>query len=290
MALHAGRHDQEAVCADQRSQDAGRARQGCRHDIAADAAEPDPDPVVGSDGRGELASQPGGGRRPLPRSSSFERGQHRRGEDIEGQRRRYRVAGGAEDGGGRLAGHRAQHDRVPGAHGHAVHGERARGRDHPRGVVVTPGARPGDEDHQVGIDGGLPDRGGDQLGVVGDDAGGPGLAADLSGLRGQHHRVGVGDLAGASSVPTGRISSPVGMITYPGLAAHQQLDDAGRGAGGDVDGAQPVALGEQQLGGADVLADRADVLVGRHGGAKLGAPVGGVVHVLAHDDGVVAGR
>ena len=95
---------------------------------------------------------------------------------------------------------------------------------------------------------------------------------------------------GASSVPTGRISSPVGMITTRGLRRTSQLDHAGRGAGGDVDRAQPVALGQQQLGGADVLADRADVLVGRHGGAQLGAPVRSVVHVLAHDDGVVAGR
>ena len=98
VALHPGRHDQEAVRADQRGQHAGRARQGCGHDVAADAAQPDPDPVVGADGRGQLAGQPGGGRRPLPRGRTLERGQHRRGEDVEGQRGRDRVAGGAQIG------------------------------------------------------------------------------------------------------------------------------------------------------------------------------------------------
>ena len=207
-----------------------------------------------------------------PRGGALERGQHRRGEDVEGQRGRDRVAGALRGIGVAGSPATAQHDRVPGTHGDAVHGQGAGGRDHARGVVVASGARPGDQDHQVGVGGGVPDRGGDQLGVVDDDAGGPGLAADLGGLRGQHHRVGVGDLAGGRSVPTGRISSPVGMITTR-PAAHRQLDHSGRGAGGHVDGAQPMALGEQQLGGADVLADGADVLVGRHGGAQLGAPV-----------------
>ena len=50
-------------------------------------------------------------------------------------------------------------------------------------------------------------------------------------------------------------------------------------------GAQPVAGGQQQLGGADVLADRAHVLVGRDRRAQLGASVD-VVHVLAHDHSV----
>ena len=295
VTLHPGRHHQEAVRADQRGQHAGRARQGCRHDVAADAAQPDPDPVVGADGRGQLAGQPGGGRRPLPRGRTLERGQHRRGEDVEGQRGRDRVAGGAQyrssgHRGGRIAGDDAQHDRVPGTHGDAVHGQRAGGRDHARGVVVASGARPGDEDHQVGVDGGRPDRGGDQLGVVDDDGGRPGLAADLGGLRGQHHRVGVGDLAG-EQVGADRADLVAGRDDHhPGPAAHRQLDHSGGGAGGHVERSQPVALGEEQLGGADVLADRADVLVGRHGGTQLGAPVRGVVHVLAHDDGVVAGR
>ena len=47
-----------------------------------------------------------------------------------------------------------------------------------------------------------------------------------------------------------------------------------RAAGGDVDRAA-VSLGKQELGGADVLADRADMLVGRRRRlAKLGSAVG----------------
>ena len=74
------------------------------------------------------------GRRPLPRGRALERGQQRRGEDVEGQRGRDRVAG-APSIGVRASGwpdrrRRAQHDRVPGTHGDAVHGQRAGGRDH----------------------------------------------------------------------------------------------------------------------------------------------------------------
>ena len=50
-------------------------------------------------------------------------------------------------------------------------------------------------------------------------------------------------------------------------------DEVGRargGRGGQVRGAQPVPLGEQQFGRADVLADRPDMLVGRHGRAQFG--------------------
>jgi hypothetical protein len=48
-----------------------------------------------------------------------------------------------------------------------------------------------------------------------------------------------------------------------------------------------MALGQQELGRAHVLADRAHVLIWRRGRPQLG--LGAVeVHVLAHDDGVVA--
>jgi hypothetical protein len=171
-----------------------------------------------------------------------------------------------------------------------VHGERAGRVHHAGGVVVAAGARPGDQHDQIGVPGGLADGRGDQLGVVGDDVGGPRVAADLGGLGGQHQRVGVGDVAG-SEVGADRADLVAGRDDHhPGPAPDGQLDRAGGGARGDVDRAQPVPFGQQQFGGADVLADRADVLVGRHGGAQLGPAVRGPVHVLAHDDRVVAGR
>ena len=53
---------------------------------------------------------------------------------------------------------------------------------------------------------------------------------------------------GAGSVPTGRISSPVGQHGDDGAAADEHVDGARGRGGGDVDRAQPVALGQQQLG------------------------------------------
>ena len=123
VALEPGRHDQQAVGADERGQHAGAARQRRGHDLAADPPEPDPDPVVRAERGGQLAGQPGGGRRALARGGALERGQQRRGEDVEGQRGRDRVAGGAEHRG--AASTDAEHDRVPGPHRDAVHGERA---------------------------------------------------------------------------------------------------------------------------------------------------------------------
>ena len=82
--------------------------------------------------RRQLAGQPSGGRRALARGGTFERGQHRCGEDVEGQRGRDRVAGGAQDRGGRIACDGAQNDRVTGPDGDPVHGERRR-RSRPRG-------------------------------------------------------------------------------------------------------------------------------------------------------------
>ena len=64
-----------------------------------------------------------------------------------------------------------------------------------------------------------------------------------------------------------------------------ERDVAGGPGGRDVDGAQAVPLGEQQLGGADVLADRAHVLPGRGGSPDLRRAVH-PVDVLAHDDRV----
>ena len=80
VALHPGRHDQQAVGADQRGQHAGRARQRRGHDVAADPAQPDPDPVVRADaptpacgpaGRWSPAAR--AGRRPRARPASVRR-------------------------------------------------------------------------------------------------------------------------------------------------------------------------------------------------------------------------
>ena len=64
-------------------------------------------------------------------------------------------------------------------------------------------------------------------------------------------------------------------------APDEQVRRARRGGGRDVGGPQPVALGQQQLARAHVLADRPHVLVGRHGRADFRG-LFLVVHVLAH--------
>ena len=66
MALLAGRHDEQAVRADQRGKHAGAARQRGGDHGPADHAEPDPDPVVHAERGGQLAGQPGRRPRPLP--------------------------------------------------------------------------------------------------------------------------------------------------------------------------------------------------------------------------------
>ena len=87
------------------------------------------------------------------------------------------------------------------------------------------------------------------------------------------------------SAPIGRISSPVGSTATTGLRRTTTSVTPGGAAGGHVDRAQSMTLGKEELGGADVLADRADVLVRHDGRPQLG-PVLDIVDVLAHDDGV----
>ena len=78
-----------------------------------------------------------------------------------------------------------------------------------------------------------------------------------------------------------------GHDRHPRPATNRELREAGRTRRGDVHRPQPMALGQQELGRADVLADRADVLIGRRGRLQLG--LGAVeMYVLAHDDGVEA--
>jgi hypothetical protein len=217
-------------------------------------------------------------------SGTLQRGEQRRGEDLEGERRGHGVARRAEH---RRGVHGAEDDRVAGPHRDAVHGERAGARDDPGGVVVAPRARTGDEHHQVGAGSGLAHRLGDEGGVVGDDRRDACAAPQLAGLRGEHERVGVEDLAGGGLRADGadlvagrddhdRRCPPDGQLHHPRRCCCR-----------DVDRAQAVARGEQQLGGGDVLADRAHVLVRRYGGPHLGG-LARAVHVFAHDHGVVA--
>jgi hypothetical protein len=100
MALEAGGNHQQAIGAHERRQDAGSARQWRRNELGADAPEPDAHPVVHPHRRGELAGDARAGSRPLGRRGALERREQRRGEDVEGQRGRHRVAGSAEDRGG----------------------------------------------------------------------------------------------------------------------------------------------------------------------------------------------
>ena len=172
--------------------------------------------------------------------------------------------------------------------GDAVDEQRAGLLDDGGGVVVAPGARAGDHDHQVGTPGALAHGGRDQRRVVGHDRHRLGLAAGLARLRGEHQRVRVDEL------PRRRL----GAAERPHLVARRDDEHARgapdrqrrvacRGRGGEVDGPQPVALGQQQLGRADVLPDRAHVLPRRRRGAHLGHAAG-PVQLLAHHDRVEA--
>ena len=57
---------------------------------------------------------------------------------------------------------------------------------------------------------------------------------------------------GPSAAPTGRISSPVGMIATAGLRATSSVVLPGRGRRGQIGGAQPVPGRDEQLTGLDV--------------------------------------
>ncbi len=182
----------------------------------------------------------------LGRRRALELGEQRRGEDVEGQRRGDGVARRAEH---RRAVDRAEHDRMAGTHGDAVDGQRA-GRSTTRGrVVVAARARARHHDDEIGAAGGRAHRGGDALRVVADDRRAP---SPRSRPRAPARRASAswcrGSRPGAGSAPTGRISSPVGSTATTGAPVDGDLGGAGRGRGGDVDGAQAVPCGQQQLG------------------------------------------
>ena len=96
------------------------------------------------------------------------------------------------------------------------------------------------------------------------------LAARLAGLRGEHQRVGVDDLPGAGSARRSAAPRrPVGRIATTGRRRTSSRVAPAAAAAATSAARSRCALGQQQLAGAHVLADRAHVLVGRHGGAEL---------------------
>ena len=194
VALEAGRDDEQAVGAHERGEHARAARQRRRDEVAADAPEAHAHPVVHPHRRRELARDPRSGPRVLGRRRALERGEHRRGEDVEGQRGRDRIAGRPEDRG---RPDRAHDDRMARADRDAMDGERPEPLDdarrcgrrarrstrrrRSRGRRVSAASRTA-----AAI----------RSGSSGSDLRAHGLAARRLGLRREHERVRVEDHAG----------------------------------------------------------------------------------------------
>ena len=96
VAFGCGGHDEQPVGAHERGEDAGAAGQRRRHEPAADAAEADADPVVGTERGGQPACEPCLRAGPLDGRRALERGEQRDREDVERQRGGDRVARCAE--------------------------------------------------------------------------------------------------------------------------------------------------------------------------------------------------
>src|ERR1022692_1566897 len=286
VAFQAGRHGQEPVGADQRAEQAGAARQRGGYHRAAHHPQAHPYPVIHAERGRELACQPRPGPRPPPGCGSLHIGEHRRGEDIEGQRGGHRIARGTENG--RAVDH-AQHHGVAGAHRDAVYRQGAELSHDPGGVVVAAGARACHDDQQIAAGHGGADGLGNASRVVRLDRQAVRFAAGLACLDGQHERVGIEDLPRAGLRADGPYLVAGGQHANPRAAPDEEIGGPGGGGGGEVDRAQPVTLRQQQLGCAHVLADRAHMLIRGHGRTQLRAAAA-VVHVLAHDDRVAPVR
>ena len=156
----------------------------------------------------------------------------------------------------------------------AVHGQGASCGHDLGGVVVAAGAGAGDDDQQIAVGRGGPRR--------------PRRCrAGSSGSIGRHCASQPASRAWAASISelVSRISPGPGWVPIgPYLVAGGEHDDPraapdergrwpGGRRGGEIDRAQPVTLGQQQLGCADVLADRAHVLIRGHGRPQLRAAV-----------------
>ena len=188
VAFHPGGHHEQAVGADQRGEHAGAARQRGRDHRPAHLAQPHPHPVVHAERGGQLAGQPRPGPRPAAGHGSLQLSQQGRGEDVEGQRGRYRVAGCPEN---RRAFDDAQDHRMARPDRDAVHGQGAELGHDPGGVVVAARARARHDDQQVAGGHGGAHGAGEGSGIVGLDRQAARRAAGLADLGGQHERVGV---------------------------------------------------------------------------------------------------
>ena len=270
VALEPGGHDEQAVRAHERREHAGAARQRRRHELAADASEPDAHPVVHAHRRRELAREPRAGAR-VARPASRPRAPR------AAARRRCRTSATPRPGSRArrapaCASTAPSTTGWPGPDRHAVDRERAEPLDDARPCgrrarrstprpTITRSARAAASRTAAAI----------ASGSSGTISPRHAVAAGRLGLRDEHERVRVEDHAGRR-LGADRADLVAGRQHRDDRrAVDEHVDGAGGRRGGDVDRPQAMALGQQQLGGADVLADRAHVLVGRDGAAQLRA-------------------
>ena len=274
VALQLGGNDEQPVGADERGEHAGAAGERRGDEPAADPAEPDPHPVVHAHRRSELAREPGGatgasgGGAPSSRASSGAAKMSKVSAAETG------IAGSTEDRGGRRPVRGPpEHHRVPWAHRDAVHRERSHLGDDRRRVVVAARAEPA-------ITTTRSDLAAAARTAAAISSGCPATTSN----RCASHPAASAWAATITEFVSG--SSPVAelgpdradLVTgrdhrHDRPATDEPVGRPGSAGGGDVNRPQPVAGWQQQLRGAHVLADRADVLVRRGGRAQLDAAV-----------------
>ena len=246
VTFEAGGHDEQAVRAHERREHAGAARQRRRDELAADASEPDAHPVVHAHRRGELAGEPRPGLRALGRSRALERREQRRGEDVEGQRGRDRVAGGAED---RRGVDGAEHDRMaragrPRRGRQARRAARRRRRCGRRARRSTPRRRSRGRRarrRRARRPRSRRDRRGRSRSATPSHPTASACATSMSELV---SRI----TPGAGSVPTGRISSPVGSTATTGARWTSTSMAPAAAAAATSTARRRCPVGQQQLG------------------------------------------
>ena len=253
-----GGHDEQPVGAHERGEHAGAARQRGGDQPAADAAEADADPVVGAERGRQPAGEPRLRAGTLDRRRALERGQQRDARRSRTSARPRPDSPGAPSTG--VPSTVPSTTGWPGLTATPCTSERPVARDDVGGVVVAAGARAGDHDHEVGPCRGLRDRGPDLRGVVREHGSDSTVQPTSRACAASISELVSTSSPGAGSEPSGRTSSPVGITMTCGARRTVSVVWPAARRGGQVDGAQPVALGQQQLGRADVLADRAHVL------------------------------